>query len=69
MADFLNKPGGSEMIKVRFQGTKEDMEWLQEQIKQIPNIQITESSKVFPNKGTEKYFRKYLEIEPKNLRK
>lgn len=57
------------MIKVRFQGTKEDMEWLQEQIKQIPNIQITESSKVFPNKGTKKYFRKYIEIEPKNIRK
>ena len=57
------------MIKVRLQGTKEDIKWLQDQIRQLEDVQITESTKVFPNKGTEKYFRKYLEIEPKNLRK
>ena len=45
------------------QGTKEDMEWLEKQMEQIPNVQITESSELFSNKGTNKYFRKYLEIE------
>ena len=55
--------GGGDMVKVRLQGTKEDMEWLEKQMEQIPNVQITESSDLFSNKGTNKYFRKYLEIE------
>ena len=55
--------GGGDMVKVRLQGTKEDMEWLEKQMEQIPNVQITESSELFSNKGTNKYFRKYLEIE------
>lgn len=55
--------GGGDMVKVRLQGTKEDMEWLEKQLEQIPNVQITESSELFSNKGTNKYFRKYLEIE------
>ena len=56
-------PGGDDVVKVRLQGTKEDMEWLEKQMEQIPNVQITESSELFSNKGTNKYFRKYLEIE------
>ena len=55
--------GGGDMVKVRLQGTKEDMEWLEKQMEQLPNVQITESSELFSNKGTNKYFRKYLEIE------
>ena len=55
--------GGGDMVKVRLQGTKEEMEWLEKQMEQIPNVQITESSELFSNKGTNKYFRKYLEIE------
>ena len=55
--------GGGDMVKVRLQGTKEDMEWLEKQMEQITNVQITESSELFSNKGTNKYFRKYLEIE------
>ena len=33
-------PGGEDMVKVRLQGTKEDMEWLEEQLLQIPNVKI-----------------------------
>ena len=57
------EPGGDDVVKVRLQGTKEDMEWLEEQLLQIPNVKITESSEIFSNKGTNKYFRKYLEVE------
>ena len=56
-------PGGEDMVKVRLQGTKEDMEWLEEQLKQVPSVRITESSEIYSNKGTNKYFRKYLEVE------
>ena len=33
-------PGGEDMVKVRLQGTKEDMEWLEEQLLQIPNQRV-----------------------------
>ena len=58
----LRDPGGGEMIKVRLQGTKEDMEWLEKQLSECPGIKISQSSETFSNKGTNKYFRKYLEI-------
>ena len=40
----LRDPGGGEMIKVRLQGTKEDMEWLEKQLSECPEVKITESS-------------------------
>lgn len=58
----LSDPGGGEMIKVRLQGTKEDMEWLEKQLAECPEIRISQISETFSNKGTNKYFRKYLEI-------
>ena len=58
--------GGGDMVKVRLQGTKEDMEWLEKQLSECPEIKITESSETFSNKGTSKYYRKYLEINRKN---
>ena len=58
----LRDPGGGEMIKVRLQGTKEDMEWLEKQLSECPEIKINQMSETFSNKGTNKYFRKYLEI-------
>ena len=53
---------------MRLQGTQEDMEWLEEQLRDCPEIRITESSQLFSIKGTNKYFRKYLEIN-KNTEK
>ena len=58
--------GGGDMVKVRLQGTKEDMEWLEKQLSECPEVKITESSETFSNKGTSKYYRKYLEINRKN---
>lgn len=38
----LRDPGGGEMIKVRLQGTKEDMDWLEKQLKSCSQVKITE---------------------------
>ena len=38
--------GGSELIKVRLQGTKEDMDWLEKQLKGCNQIKIAESSEI-----------------------
>ena len=58
----LRDPGGGEMIKVRLQGTKEDMDWLGKQLSECPEIKFSQVWETFSNKGTNKYFRKYLEI-------
>lgn len=52
------------MIKIRLQGTKENMKWFEKKLIDLHDIQIMESSDVYENKGTSKYFRKYLEVEP-----
>ncbi|MCR5303284.1 MAG: hypothetical protein K6E33_01875 [Lachnospiraceae bacterium] len=51
------------MIKIRVQGTKEDINWLEKQIRSLRKLQITESSDIYKNQGTKKYFRKYMEVE------
>ena len=58
----LRDPGGGEMIKVRLQGTKEDVEWLESELKDCLEVRFTESAEVFSNKGINEYIRKYLEI-------
>ena len=65
MVIYPDKPGGDDMVKVRLQGTKEDMDWLEKQLKSCSQVKITESSDMYQNKGTNKYFRKYLEISKK----
>lgn len=57
------------MIKVRMQGTKEDMEWLEDKLKETSEVMITESSQAFQNKGTNRYYRRYLEIEKRETNK
>ena len=51
------------MIKMRVQGTKDDISWLEKQIKSLEKVMVTESSETYKNQGTKKYFRKYMEVE------
>ena len=51
------------MIKIRVQGTNDDISWLEKQIKSLEKVMVTESSETYKNQGTKKYFRKYMEVE------
>lgn len=51
------------MIKVRFQGTKQEILWIISVLKQSEEFKIIDVSKPFSNKGTEKYFRVYGNLE------
>lgn len=51
------------MLKVRLQGTKGDIKWFNELLKNHKEILITEVSDIYDNKGTKKYFREYVEVE------
>jgi hypothetical protein len=51
------------MLKIRLQGTKTDIEWFEQMLKADRRIQILEFSEPYANKGTNRYFRVYGEIE------
>jgi len=58
--------GRSNMLKIRLQGTKNDIKWFKKILEQHPKIDMEEFSDCFPNKGTNKYYRVYAEIHKAN---
>lgn len=53
------------MLKIRLQGTLKDIRWFRRFIEQQEEIEVLRTSEPFSNKGTNKYFRVYSEIEKK----
>ena len=45
------------MLKVRLMGTKNDIKWFGKILQRNPKIKVTEFSDLYPNKGTEKFYR------------
>lgn len=55
------------MLKIRLQGTLRDIRWFRKLIEQHEEIEVLRTSEPFANKGTNKYFRVYSEIEKKEM--
>ena len=53
------------MLKVRVMGTKKDIKWFRDLLRDCSQIKVMESSDVYPNKGTKTYYRAYTEVEPR----
>ena len=53
------------MLKVRLMGTKNDIVWFQKILQRHPQIEVLEISELYSNKGTNKYFRVYAEVNKK----
>lgn len=51
------------MLKIRMQGTIREIQWFRHILEKNEEIKVLEVSKPFTNKGTNKYFRVYAEIE------
>ncbi len=51
------------MLKIRLQGTTNDIKWFKKILERDKRITLLEISQQFPNKGTKKYFRVYAEVE------
>ena len=49
------------MLKIRLQGTIGDIQWFRRILDQTPEVQITEFSRPYTNKGTNRYYRVYVE--------
>ena len=57
------------MLKVRLMGTKNDITWFKKIMQRHPKIEALELSDLYPNKGTDKYYRAYAEVQKSNVKK
>ncbi len=51
------------MLKIRLQGTEQEIEWFKKILLVMSQIKVKEFSELYSNNGTKKYFRAYSEIE------
>ena len=54
------------MLKIRLQGTVKDIRWFKRHMEKHPEIRVLHMSEIFSNKGTNRYFRSYIEVETKD---
>lgn len=50
------------MLKIRLQGTKNDLKWFRKLLERDRRIQVLDISDTYTNKGTNKYYRVYAEV-------
>ena len=55
------------MLKVRLMGTKNDITWFGKILNNNSKIEVTEFSDLYPNKGTKKFYRAYVEVRKSNV--
>ena len=51
------------MLKIMLQGTIKDIKWFKRILEQHQKVKVLQVSETFSNKGTNKYFRVYAEVE------
>ncbi len=56
------------VLKIRLMGTKNDIKWFEKILRRLPKVVVTEFSKLYPNKGTNKYYRVYAEVQKANIK-
>lgn len=56
------------MLKVRVMGTKNDIVWFRRILQRHPKVEVMEFSELYTNKGTNKYYRAYAEVQKSNVK-
>ena len=51
------------MLKIRLMGTKNDIKWFSRILERNKKVNVLQISEPYANKGTNRYFRAYAEIE------
>lgn len=57
------------MLKIRVMGTKNDIKWFKKLMERHPKVIMEEFSDCYRNKGTDRYYRAYAEIQKSNTKK
>ena len=56
------------MLKIRLMGTKNDIKWFEKILKRQPKVTVTEFSELYRNKGTNRFYRAYVEVHKTNIK-
>ena len=56
------------MLKIRLMGTKNDITWFEKILQRHPKVDVTEVSELYRNKGTDRYYRVYIEVQKSNTK-
>ena len=56
------------MLKVRLMGKNNDIKCFEKILQRHPKIEVTEFSDLYPNKGTKKFHRVYVEVRKSNVK-
>ena len=54
------------MLKIRLMGTKNDIKWFERILQRQPKVAVTEVSEMYQNKGTNRFYRAYVEVQKAN---
>ena len=57
------------MLKIRLMGTKNDIKWFERILRRHPKIEVLEFSDLYKNKGTNRFYRVYVEVQKHIKRK
>ncbi len=49
-------------------GTKNDIKWFEKILKRQSKVMVTEISELYRNKGTNRYYRAYVEVQKANIK-
>ena len=56
------------VLKIRLMGTKNDIKWFEKLLQRQPKVAVTEVSELYQNKGTNRYYRAYVEVQKANIK-
>ncbi len=56
------------MLKIRLMGTKNDIKWFERLLRRQHKVAVTEVSEMYPNKGTDRFYRAYVEVQKANIK-
>ena len=56
------------VLKIRLMGTKNDIKWFVRILRRLSKVAVTEVSDTYPNKGTNKFYRTYVEVQKANIK-
>ncbi len=51
------------MLKIRLMGTKNDIKWFGKILRKNSQIEVAEFSEMYPIKGTNRFYRAYVEVK------
>ncbi len=56
------------MLKIRLMGTRNDIKWFEKILKRQLKVVVTEFSELYRNKGINRFYRAYVEVQKANVK-